>query len=268
MKKVFLLFFLVCFASAEMHVTNETITGGNIYVFITDRVNGSLINGTLQVITPGMKKFNIEFVNGQAEINATETGQWTVKYQDYEKTVLVNTANVIKEKEPDSLLYINSFIHYVLILLVIVCACIIVFFAFLSSKETFQLIKNYKNNKVVIFFKNNTGARLRNVIIKDRVHGQASCFSVKPYVKGKIITWKLKSVAPYEQKKITYTSSSANPKVYGASAQFMYDNKKIILDTCTDSNAKSKLNKTKSAVNINDKNNKYLSKKRLKKAGS
>lgn len=226
---IMLILFLITVASADLYITNQTMTGDKVYIFVNDiDENGSLLNGTITVTTPSKQRFNLRLTYGQAEFNATESGEWTVEYNGIVKTVTVKTHDEHTAKTAN--IKSNPFLVYLIIIILgVTLGGIAVLFTLHNMlKPPFRFKKEFNNETVTLTFENNTGDTIRDVIIEDKVPANVSNISISPEKESKdTIVWRLRKVLPYEEKKITYQAML--DKMYPASASFEYKKKKITL---------------------------------------
>lgn len=247
----FLLFFLTNFYS-DLYVTNKTSIGEKIYIFVSDvDEKGSLLNGTIKVTTPSKHRFNVKFIYGQAEINATESGKWIIEYKGIKKNVTVEAGDTQKEKESNSNPNLtNPYLIFLILIFggVALGGVAILFALHFIMKPWFELNKEYNENKITIKFINNTGETLTDVIIEDKVPEEVSNISILPEKRKKnVVVWRLKKVLPYEEKRITYNAkfNSEMTPATPATASFIYKNEKIIL---TSQNSQSQIKENRGSV--------------------
>ncbi len=226
------LFILINMSYADLLVNNQTTVGETIYVFITDfDQNGTLLNTTISVTTPSKTRFNVDIINGQAEFEATETGNWIIDYYGIEKIVQVGNNNIQKQNginEDPYLIYL-----IIIILGIIICGTAILFVLHSTITPSFEFIKKYTNNQVILIFTNNTEKEIDNVIIEDTIPEKISGLSMKPEheTKDKII-WKLKNIGPHERKIIKYCAKL--DRNYPATVTFEHSKKTIKINSFDD----------------------------------
>lgn len=222
--------FLINIIFSELYVANETQVGGTVHIFVDDVDNkGYLTNGTVFVTNPSNHQSAVDFVDGQTQIMAVESGEWFVEYKGIKKTFYVTgDANSVSSARVDENPYVIFLI--IIILGMLIGGAIILFTLNKAMKHTFEFSKKYDNNSVTLIFQNNTEQEVSNVIIEDEIPEDISNVSIPPEneKKGKLV-WKLKKVKPGEAIKIKY--QAVLDKTYSAYAKFKYMKENIIIDS-------------------------------------